>query len=65
VCFALVALAPLMVVLVALLVARERALAALQAARGWLERNARTLAAVLVVLLALALSRNGIVGLTG
>jgi hypothetical protein len=34
-------------------------------ARGWLERNARTLAAAILALLAVALLRNGIVGLTG
>ena len=33
--------------------------------RGWLERNARNVAAALVVLLALSLLRNGIAGLTG
>ena len=33
--------------------------------RGWLERNARTVAAVIVVLLAASLLRNGIAGLTG
>jgi hypothetical protein len=38
--------------------------ARLELIRGWLERHARTMAAVIVVLLALALLRNGIVGLT-
>ena len=33
--------------------------------RGWLDRNARNVAAVIVVLLALSLLRNGIAGLTG
>jgi hypothetical protein len=36
----------------------------LHAARAWLELHARTLAAVIIVLLAAALLRNGIVGLT-
>jgi hypothetical protein len=33
-------------------------------ARVWLESNARTIAAVIVVLLALSLLRDGIAGLT-
>jgi hypothetical protein len=37
----------------------------LGAVRGWLERNARNVAAVLVVLIALSLLRSGIAGLTG
>jgi hypothetical protein len=37
----------------------------LQSVRGWLDRNARSVAAVIVVLLALSLLRNGIAGLTG
>jgi hypothetical protein len=45
-------------------VSRDWAVARLQAARRWLERHARTMAAVIVVLLAAALLRNGIVGLT-
>jgi hypothetical protein len=32
--------------------------------RNWLERNARTIAAAIVVLLAASLLRNGISGLT-
>ncbi len=62
--FALISLLPLLAALLALGVSRDWAVATLQAARGWLERNARTLAAVIVVLLAAALLRNGIVGLT-
>ena len=50
--------------LVALAVSRDWTTSVLRAARGWLERHARTLAAVLIVLLAAALLRNGIVGLT-
>jgi hypothetical protein len=62
--FALVALLPLLLALLSLLVARDRTLAALQVIRRWLERHVRTIAAVIVVLLAAALLRNGIVGLT-
>jgi hypothetical protein len=62
--FALVSLLPLALALVALLVAHDWALRALRAARGWLERHARTVAAAILVLLATALLRNGIVGLT-
>jgi hypothetical protein len=62
--FALVALLPLLAALVSLAVAHERAVSRLQVARGWLERNARVLAAAIIVLLAAALLRNGIVGLT-
>ncbi len=62
--FALISLLPLLAALLALAVSRDWAVATLQTARGWLERNARTLAAVIVVLLAAALLRNGIVGLT-
>ena len=62
--FGLVALLPLLVSLIALAVAPERAKAVLGGVRVWLERHARTLAAVIVVLLAAALVRNGIVALT-
>jgi hypothetical protein len=62
--FALVALLPLLAAMLSLLVAREPTLAKLDAMRRWLERNARTIAAAIVVLLALALLRNGIVALT-
>ncbi len=62
--FALISLLPLLASLVALAVARERTLRVLAAVRGWLERNARVVAAVIVVLLALALLRNGIVALS-
>jgi hypothetical protein len=62
--FALVSLLPLLAALLSLLVARDRTVARLEAMRGWLERHARTLAAVIIVLLAGALLRNGIVGLT-
>ena len=62
--FALISLLPLLAALLSLLVAREWATARLRTARTWLERHARTLAAVIIVLLAAALLRNGIVGLT-
>jgi uncharacterized membrane protein len=62
--FALVSLLPLALALVMLLVSHDRALQVLQGVRGWLERHARTVAALILVLLAAALLRNGIVGLT-
>jgi hypothetical protein len=63
--FALVSLLPLLAALLSLLVARDWTVGKLHALRGWLERHARALAAVLIVLLAAALLRNGIVGLSG
>src|SRR5215471_5718680 len=63
--FSLVSLLPLAVSLVLLLVARDWAERLLEGVRGWLERNARTVAAVIIVLLAASLIRNGIAGLTG
>jgi uncharacterized membrane protein len=62
--FAVVSLLPLLASLVALLVAPEWTQGVLQRVRGWLERHARTVAAVILILLAAALVRNGIVGLT-
>lgn len=62
--FSLVTLLPLAVALLMLLVAHDWALAVLGRVRVWLERNARTIAAVIVLLLAAVLMRNGIVGLT-
>jgi Sap, sulfolipid-1-addressing protein len=62
--FAIVSLLPLLVALVALRVSHDQAVSKLQLARGWLERHTRTMAAAIIVLLALALLRNGIVGLT-
>jgi Sap, sulfolipid-1-addressing protein len=63
--FALVSLLPLSVALVALALAREPTQRLLMRAREWLERNARTIAAVILLLLAAVLLRNGIAGLTG
>jgi hypothetical protein len=62
--FALVSLLPLGIAILALVFARDRALRMLEASRGWLERNARTVAAVILVLVGAALLRNGITGLT-
>ncbi len=64
VAFGLVSLLPLLLSLVSLALARERTTAVLARVRLWLERHARTLAGVIIVLLAAALLRNGIAGLT-
>jgi hypothetical protein len=61
--FALVSLLPLAVALVALLVAQGWAARLLQSTRDWLILHARTVAAVILVVLAAALLRNGIAGL--
>ncbi len=62
--FTLVSLLPLLAALVSLIVARDWTTAKLQAMRGWLERHARTIAMVIIVVLGVALVRDGIVGLT-
>jgi hypothetical protein len=62
--FAVVSLLPLAAAIVLLVVAPGAARRTLQSARGWLERHARTLAAVILLALAAALLRNGIAGLT-
>lgn len=62
--FTLISLLPLGVALLLLVFVPERAQRILGAARYWLERHARTIAAVILVLLAAALLRNGIDGLT-
>src|SRR6476620_1790148 len=62
--FTIVALLPLALALILLVVARERAERLLEKARVWLERNAITIAAAIVILLAASLLRNGISGLT-
>ncbi len=64
VAFALLSLLPLSVALVMLAVAPERAAHTLTAARDWLERRARTVAAVIIVLLSVSLLKHGIAGLT-
>jgi hypothetical protein len=62
--FALVSLLPLALALLMLLVARESTERRLNSIRTWLEAHVRTIAAVILVLLAAALLRNGIAGLT-
>jgi hypothetical protein len=61
--FTLVALLPLAIALVLLLVAPGSAQRLLARVRDWLIAHARTVASVLIFLLALALLRNGIAGL--
>jgi uncharacterized membrane protein YeaQ/YmgE (transglycosylase-associated protein family) len=63
--FALVSLLPLLIALVMLAVAPVPTKRVLIAARGWLERHARMIAAAILILLAAVLIRNGIAGLTG
>jgi F0F1-type ATP synthase membrane subunit c/vacuolar-type H+-ATPase subunit K len=62
--FSFVSLLPLLVAIILLLVAGEWAERLLRQVRDWLLRNARTVAAVILVLLAVSLLRNGIAGLT-
>jgi len=62
--FALASLLPLGLALLMLVFARERAIGILESSRAWLERNARTIAAVILTALGAALLRNGIVGFT-
>jgi hypothetical protein len=62
--FSLISLLPLAAALVLLKVVPEWTRRALEATRGWLELHSRTIAAIIVVALALTLARNGIAGLT-
>jgi hypothetical protein len=62
--FTIVSLLPLFVALIMMVLASDGTMRVLERVRGWLERNARNVAVVIVVLLALALLRNGIAGLT-
>ena len=62
--FTLVSLLPLAAAIVMLLVARDWADRILRAARSWLERHARTIAAAIIIALAASLLRGGIAGLT-
>jgi hypothetical protein len=62
--FTLISLLPLGLAVLMLLVAREWAERVLGTARDWLLRRAWTIAAVIIFLLAVALVRNGIAGLT-
>jgi HAMP domain-containing protein len=63
--FTVLAVLPLLLAIVALIVRRAWAERVLGAARTWLESHVRTVAAAIVVLLALSLLRNGIAGLAG
>jgi Sap-like sulfolipid-1-addressing protein len=63
--FSIVSLLPLAVALLLLVVARDWAKRQLDAAGNWLQLHAMTIAAVLIVLVAASLLRNGIAGLTG
>jgi hypothetical protein len=63
--FSIASLLPLLTALLLLALAREWTGRLLENARTWLERNARTIAAVILVVLAAALIRNGIAGLLG
>jgi uncharacterized membrane protein YeaQ/YmgE (transglycosylase-associated protein family) len=62
--FTIISLLPLTVAIVMLAIAPDRTKRVLDGARGWLERNARTVAAVILLLLAASLVRGGIAGLT-
>ena len=61
--FSLVSLLPLAAALILILVSEEWTLRKLNAARAWLIRNARTVAAVIILALAAVMLRNGIDGL--
>ena len=61
--FSLVSLLPLAIAIVMLFIAEDRAVRLLQRVRDWLVHNARKVAAVIVLLLAASLLRNGINGL--
>jgi hypothetical protein len=63
--FAFVSLLPLALALLMLALAPAWTKRVLTRARGWLERHAMTLAAAILALLAVALLRNGVAGLTG
>jgi Sap, sulfolipid-1-addressing protein len=63
--FTVASLLPLALALVCILIAPDWTKRQLGRARGFLERDARTLAAAIAVLLAASLIRNGIAGLTG
>ena len=62
--FSVVSLLPLAAALIMLAVSPDRATRLLWRVRDWLLRNARLIAAVIMVLLAASLLRNGISGLT-
>ena len=62
--FTLVSLLPLAIALLLLAVARSWTMAKLQAVQQWFQRNLKTVAVGLLVVLAAVLLRNGIAGLT-
>jgi hypothetical protein len=62
--FTIVALLPLLAALVLLVVARSWTERQLERLKGWLERRALTIGYVIMLLLGIALLRNGIAGLT-
>jgi hypothetical protein len=62
--FSVVSLLPLAVALIMLAVSPDRATRLLERVRDWLLRNARLIAAAIMVLLAAALLRDGISWLT-
>jgi threonine/homoserine/homoserine lactone efflux protein len=64
ICFAVASLLPLAVALILLVVAPDFATRVLNKTRDWLVRNGRIIAAVIVLVLAASLLRNGIAGLT-
>jgi len=61
--FSLVSLLPLAAALILLLISKQWTLRKLDAARAWLIRNARIIAAVIILALAAVMLRNGIAGL--
>jgi hypothetical protein len=63
--FTVASLLPLALALLSLLVAPDWTKRQLDRVRSFLERDARTIAAAIVVLLAASLIRNGVAGLTG
>jgi hypothetical protein len=63
--FTVASLLPLALALISLLVAPDWTKRQLGRARSFLERDARAIAAAIVVLLAVSLVRNGVAGLTG
>lgn len=63
--FALLSLLPLSLALIALAIAPERTRRVLLGLRDWLMRRAHAVAAVILLLLSVALLRNGVAGLSG
>ncbi len=63
--FAVAALLPLGIALVMLLLARQSTERLLVVARGWVERHAHTIIAIVLIGLAASLLRDGIAGVTG